>query len=291
MAGSTVDGVAIDEISEESVVVLNIASFAICIILMWLFLRSIQLAVMVFITALISEQLGFALVYYNGSRMDSVLMMMGVLVYVLTISAAVHLVNYYRDAIHTHGLKGAPVLAVEHARLPCALAAGTTALGLGSLCISQIVPISKFGIFSASAVMCAFAVLFMLLPAALQQWPIRSWSAYAPSAGSPLANGGQWEESRRWKPLLAVVDRGHWLIVSLATVGLIVAAIGVPKIHTSVGLHDLFRSDVKIIRDYDWLETHVGPLVAGGNRAPLPQVVRRIAVGALAGGRASASGG
>ncbi len=255
VAGSTVDGVVIDDISEESVLALNVVSFTIGIALMWLFLRSIQLAIMVFITAVFSEQLSLALVYYNGAQMDSVLMMMASLVYVLSISAAIHLVNYYRDAIGTDGLKGAPMLAVKHARLPCALAAGTTAVGLGSLCISQIVPISKFGIFSASAVMCAFAVLFMLLPTALQQWPIRRWAT--PSPG----NGRYWEESPRWKPLLALVSRFHWLIVSVSTVGLVVAALGVPKIHTSVGLHDLFRSDVKIIRDYDWLESHVGPLV------------------------------
>ncbi len=255
VAGSTVDGVAIDQISEEWMMTLNVACFTICIIVMWFFLRSIQLAVMVFITAFLCEQLALALIYYNGSQMDSVMMTMASLVYVLTISAAVHLVNYYRDAIQTHGLMGAPVLAVQHARLPCALAAGTTALGVGSLCVSQIVPISKFGIYSASAVMCAFAVLFILLPTALQQWPIRHWVEPTPG------NGRHWEDSRRWKPLLAFVERFHWLIVIIATIGLIFAARGVPRIQTAVSLHALFRTDVKIIRDYDWLETHIGALV------------------------------
>ena len=43
----------------------------------------------------------------------------------------------------------------------------TTAIGLGSLYASDIVPIRKFGVYSAWGVVAMLAILFLYLPAAL----------------------------------------------------------------------------------------------------------------------------
>ena len=76
-------------------------------------------------------------------------MSMPSLVYVLGLSGAVHIVNYYREAVKQGGVAGAPERALGHGWFPCTLAAFTTALGLGSLCTSNLTPISKFGWYSA----------------------------------------------------------------------------------------------------------------------------------------------
>ena len=49
----------------------------------------------------------------------------------------------------------------------------TTAIGLGSLYASEIVPIRKFGVYSAWGVVAMLAILFFYLPAALTIWPDR----------------------------------------------------------------------------------------------------------------------
>ena len=51
----------------------------------------------------------------------------------------------------------------------------TTGIGLGSLYVSDIEPIRKFGVFSALGVFLMLIMLFLLLPAALQMWPARAW--------------------------------------------------------------------------------------------------------------------
>jgi len=255
MAGTTMDGVAIDEISKESLTILTGVSLLICFLVMYFCLRSVRLSAMIFVTAIFSQQLGLALVYYCGAHMDSIMLMMGSLVFVLTVSAAVHMVNYYGDAIRSDGLHGAPARAVSYALVPCGLAAATTALGLGSLAVSRILPISRFGIFSALAVLCSLGVLFLLLPSALQQWPALRWASKLSKTDS------RWRPADRWSLLAKLVTRHHLAISVLATVAFLVVGWGVTKISTTVRLHDLFTGEVKIIRDYDWIESNVGPLI------------------------------
>lgn len=60
---------------------------------------------------------------------------------------------------------------------------------------------------------------------------------------------------------MRVVNRCHLGIVAVVVVTLVFAGFGVAKIRTVVSLHDFFTPDAKIIRDYDWLESNVGPLV------------------------------
>lgn len=260
VAGSTADSVAIDRTSERFLGLFNTSAFVIAFLLLWRFFGSLWLSLLVFIMAVVAEQFALATVFYTGSRMDSVMLTMASLVFVLSVSAAVHMVNYYGDAIREVGVSDAPSTAAAHAVLPCALAACTTALGLGSLAISKMVPIAKFGFYSAIAVIGSVVILFLLLPSALKQWPPRTWAAQF-SHRSKAA-------SARWNWLLSAVGHNRRWIVGATVVVLAAAGMGIPRINTAIGLHDLFRSDAKIIQDYKWLETNIGPLV------PLETIVR-----------------
>ncbi len=274
VAGPTADGVAIDQASEEGLLLLNAACFAICSAILIICLRGVVLAGMVFLTAISCQVFAVALIHFTGSYMDSVLLVMASLVYVLSVSAALHLVNYYRDAVHEAGLAGAPRLAVRHALVPCGLAAATTALGLGSLTVSQIVPISRFGAYSAAAVMCGLVILLALLPSLLAQFPPRRWAAGL-TPDEPFSPHGdeeghfdreamrlrQRQRRRRWGRLFRPVARFHGAILAAAGIALLVTGMGIAQLETTVRIHAMFRDDARVIRDYRWLETHVGPLV------------------------------
>jgi hypothetical protein len=260
LAGSTADSVAIDRTSERYLNLFNTAAFVIAFLLLWRFFGSMWLALLVTATALVAEQFALAAVFFTGAKLDSVMLTMASLVFVLSVSAAVHLVNYYGDAVHETDLDAAPALASRHALLPCALAACTTSLGLGSLTISKMVPIAKFGFYSAIAVIGSVLILFLLLPVALKQWPPRRWAAQA-SHRSKAA-------SHRWNRLLSIVGHNRRWVIAATAVVLCVVGAGIPRINTAIGLHDLFRHDAKIIKDYNWLEDHIGPLV------PLETVIR-----------------
>jgi predicted RND superfamily exporter protein len=183
------------------------------------------------------------------------------LIYVLGLSGAVHIVNYYREEAQRYGAAGAPERALRHGWWPCTIAAFTTALGLISLCTSNILPIRKFGLFSALGVMATLILLFTFLPAALQVW--------APGydkrreQGGPASGGGSmhqmvmafWDRVGHW-----VVAR-HWLVTAATLIVMAVFGAGLFRINTSVQLLKLFDTDAKIIQDYEWLEAHLGALV------------------------------
>ncbi|MFM8399659.1 MAG: hypothetical protein ACKOAH_17675, partial [Pirellula sp.] len=104
------------------------------------------------------------MIWATGETVDAIVLSMPSLVYVLAISGAVHFINYYQDAVREGGLKGSTERAVIHALKPAVLCSITTAFGLLSLCSSELVPIRKFGLYSASGVMILNVVLFLLLP-------------------------------------------------------------------------------------------------------------------------------
>ena len=141
--------------------------------LAWWSLRSVRLTLIVFACGVLSAAAGLAFVFWTGQTTDAVMMSMPSMLYVLAISGAVHLVNYYRDAVHEHGLEGAPERALSHGWKPAFLCNVTTGIGLASLGTSDLEPIRKFGIYSAAGVAVMLIFLFLFLPAALQFWPIR----------------------------------------------------------------------------------------------------------------------
>jgi len=262
IAGPTMESVAIDAASAEHFDLLTTVSTIVCFSLMAFGLRSFLIGVMVFGTAQLCQQFALAMVIYTGSQMDSVMLMLPSLVYVLCISAGIHIANYYRDAIRENGLSGAPVQAIRDAWGPCWLSAATTSVGLLSLTVSLIVPIRKFGGYAAAAVLVGTGIMILLLPCLLAEFPQRKW------ADRLRTHQRAKRMDHLWKGLLAGVARYHVAIVFFAIGTVLAAGWGVTRLQATARLHNLFRGEAKILSDYDWLEGHVGPLV------PIEVVVR-----------------
>ena len=259
IGGPPSDNVAIDEEGTNTLVRLAGLSLIIGITLAYLSFSSIRVALMLFFVGGMSAIASLSYVWFGGSSMDAILMSMPSLVYVLGLSSAVHIVNYYRDACHESGADLAVEKAVSHSWIPCSIAAFTTSLGLFSLCMSSLTPINKFGFFSGIAVMATVILLFAFLPSALFVWSPGYGKKSAKELGQE--SGITAAVNRFWSRIGGWVIGNHWL-VSVASVGLLIYfAIGVTRIETSVQLLKLFDSDAKILHDYRWIEEELGQLV------------------------------
>ncbi|RMF40785.1 MAG: hypothetical protein D6753_10905, partial [Planctomycetota bacterium] len=262
VGGPPVDNIAIDEEGSITLVRLVGYSLVLGLVLSWLLLRSSRLMMMVFFVGGVSAMASLSLVWWCNASVDAILLTMPSLVYVLGMAGAIHIINYYRDAVEERGPDGAPERAISHAVVPCTLAAITTAIGLLSLCSSNILPIRKFGIFSAMGVMATLFLLYFYLPSALTVFPPcprRLQEAGSKSASSIL---------RFWEGLGRFILRRHWLVNAACFALLIGMGMGLAKIKTSVQLLKLFDSQSQIIQDYAWLESNFGRLV------PMELVVR-----------------
>ena len=260
MGGPPVDNVSIDKAGQTSVTILFGLSLVVGFFVSWFSLKSKTLVAMVIASGVYSMFASLALVWYSGYPVDAILLTMPSLVYVATTSGAIHLANYYRDQLAETGVQeGAAGRAVHHALLPLSLATGTTAIGLATLAVSELVPIRMFGIFSAAGVLVSFVILVTFMPAALELFPPKL----------RIGKVGDDEQVAGWKP----IESSRWWAVgqwitqhhALATVAclLVMAGVGygMTRVESSVQLMRLFSRKAQIRTDYAWLESHLGPLV------------------------------
>jgi uncharacterized protein len=269
LGGPPVDNAAIDEEGERTLVRLAGLSGLLGLALAWWSLRSVMLTLVVFASGVLSAAASLGTVWLTGENIDAILMSMPSLVYVLAISGAVHLINYYKDAIREGGLHGATERAVAHAWKPALLCSTTTALGLISLTASELTPIRKFGLYSAAGMMTLVGILYLYLPAALHYLQIgRRWLeqgelkldseiAHQPD-GLPEPTGRtEW----MWRWVATRIVDNHRLVMA-GCLGLIAfLGLGLPQIRSSINLLELFDGKARILRDYAWLEEKLGVLV------------------------------
>lgn len=262
MGGPPVDNVAIDE--EGSITLVRLISWCavLGIGLSLLCFRSISATIMIFFVGGIAAMMSLAFVWWFGATADAILMSMPAMVYVLGLSGAAHIINYYQEAVDEHGPATAPGRAILHGWKPAVLCNVTTAIGLVMLVTSELVPIRKFGVFSAIGVLATLVVLFTYLPAALQLWPLKARKKASDQSWLDRQLAGFWGRLGGW------IINHHALTAVTCT--LVIAGVGYGIVHmrTSVNMLKMFNADSKIIRDYNWLEANLGRLV------PMEIVVR-----------------
>lgn len=257
LGGPTVDAAMIDRESRRLLFSLAglsaMVSFAVASIRM----RSFRMAVSVLIVAGYCTALALAILYYSGGKMNLLMTMLPPLIYVLTVSSAVHLANYYRDSVNEPDANVPPaLLAIGHGWFPCTLAAITTGVGLVSLCLSKIEPIQSFGWFAAVGVVSSVLVLFLLLPAAFHVFPPR-FSVQKTDDRDVGRRGADAVESGAVK----FVSKHHGAISGVCLVAMLLCASRIPQIESTVKLQDRFLPGSDAIEDYRWLEENIGPMV------------------------------
>ena len=170
------------------------------------------------------------------------------------------MVNYYRKASTLgYGMRSADQ-AMADGMYPVMLSSITTAIGLLSLCTSTVKPIQAFGFFSACGIMVNSLVLLFVLPASLYLLRGRISKRFS-NDGSMDKRERTTGVSRKTSSLLNWVCRQHGLVVVPTLIAVVVLALGTFRLKASVNLQNRFASRTKIIKDYQWLESKLGPLV------------------------------
>ena len=277
IAGPSIDSVAIDDATHNSQRKLLPLFLAVCVFMLFILLKSWLAVFVIFTAAIFNEEMSAALIYFTGRNLDSISLLCASLLFVLTISGGLHLLNYYRDNMERNGKKGAVTSAMAKAALPCGLACLTTVLGLFSLTISQVIPIRNFGIFSTVALITGTCLFFVMIGSFVEQFPILSWRTPRPCTGltqskensgesaegkkTPKKSGSDFSIDGLWSWLPTIVCRHRRILTLINLVLLIFFAWNLPKLQTTVTFHGMFRPDAPVLQDYDYLENKIGGLV------------------------------
>ncbi|WP_150076546.1 efflux RND transporter permease subunit [Roseiconus nitratireducens] len=265
MVGGPRDGADVDAASIRSINVFAPPSAVLAAVICFICLRSIPLTLAITVIAVIGEGLVLALVYYTGTPMNAVLIVLPPLIFVLTISAGIHLSNYFIDASHEFpelSPSQAARRALRAGIVPCFLATGTTVVGLGSLMLVRIEPIRVFGFVSSIGVLSTLFLLLIVLPGAMilsREWSERKLSKrlkyresdQEPEPGPPHTRGPvfNWVRTRLSRP---------WPIIIFFLLLAGSLASGLFSLETSVNLLRMFQPGSPIRNEYAWFEENVG---------------------------------
>jgi predicted RND superfamily exporter protein len=265
IGGIPVINAALNRESTASLVRLAGLSGVLGMLVAWLCFRDLRLTSLVLALGIYSAAASLAVVPLFGVPLNAILITMVPLVYVTSISGAIHLSNYYLDATRESSLAEAPGKAVAHAAVPLVLAAVTTAIGLLSLTYSELTPIRLFGVFSAIGVVVGSLAQFLLLPAALAFW--------TPRPKTQRADAGP--DTPEAQSRLAIFPRlGQWVtehpnfVAAACLVVMFCAAVGLPQVQTSIKMMRLFSPRAPVIPMTQWLEENLGATI------PLEVLVR-----------------
>jgi uncharacterized protein len=126
--------------------------------------------------------------------------------------------------------------------------------------VSELEPIRAFGGYGAAGVCLSTGLILIFIPGTLSLWPEllkRGRVAHRQVAG----RSAETVTDRIWETVRGGLIAGSGIVIfgAIALTG--AAAVGLPRLQTSVRIETLFAADSRVLRDYEWIEAHIGPLV------------------------------
>lgn len=273
MAGEPFQIHMIDLASRQSMQYYVLPSSLLALFSAWFCLKSLRLTLLVFLFAGVGQVLGLALIAYFFGEMSAVMVVVPTLIFMLTLSGAVHLANYYLDSGGAaNGMAG--VTALSLGLIPCLLATVTTVIGFGSLAVSHLSPVWQFGCLASLGL--GLSTLFML-----SSFPAAS-SIRRRAVGGPMINyaasNSQWlgcfhRFTLRWST--PIICAGLALLAW--------AIVGVRFLKTSTEFDDMFPAQSRAVQNLNWVEENLGPLnslefLVTFTQCPDPQLLDRLSL-------------
>jgi predicted RND superfamily exporter protein len=255
MGGSPVVNAAVDDISIGSMFRAILLTCISSIIISWVCIRDWHLTVLILLTGIISMAASLAVLPLCGVHLNATLFTMVPMVQTAAVSGAIHLCNYFRQAVREGGLDGAAERAVRHAVIPLSLAAGTTAAGLLSICYSDLQPIQQFGLFSAIGIGLSWLMLIYWLPAALSLWYVDG-NGQANNV-SHSTGTGEAPLSKTWQLVANTVLGHHRWMAGLCFLVLLICSPGLLWFKVSIDLLRELPDESDAITDMNWLEENL----------------------------------
>ena len=220
-----------------------LAAALVSALLTYALIRNLQLATLVLLISLFSPFCSMALIPATGGTMNMVLIVIPMLLVVLTLSGAIHVVNYWRHAVIQD-----PTRAIDETVQtpwgPCFLASITTAIGMSSLCTSSLAPVRELGLYGALGATLSLVMVVYGLPSLMQLWPV------APPVAKELEHPGWRAFAKR------LTEHAGWLSVLLIAMSLGLS-LGLTQMRAENRLVGQFPEQSRISQDYWFMETNL----------------------------------
>jgi len=235
LAGSPVIVTELDRLgSMESSRRFFFITLGISLLLLYHFLRHWGVSLALLIISAWGIYLTKTLILVFGGEMNFIMGALSVMVLICTLSIAIHFLSYYTSARDANAPDPLAVALRESWR-PCFLSTVTTLMGLISLNVSSILPVSQFGYASAMGSVVALVVGLGITPALVVIWP--DCTVRSPRESIDFTHWGGWINHHRLR------------LIGAAALFLCITGVGILRLESHIDALEFLPETSKVRTD------------------------------------------
>ncbi|MFN7806344.1 MAG: efflux RND transporter permease subunit [Planctomycetaceae bacterium] len=219
-------------------------TLVICLLLLRHWVNDWKLAFSVLALTIWTIDFTLAVFKWCGGEMNFILGALSVMVMVFTLEASIHVIHYFRESKHSADTLGA---ALTLCWRPCLISLMTTAVGLFSVSVTDIVPVTQFGYAAALGAVIAMAGGLTITPAILVVLPQQTGEADA-DEGLIFAQLAHWLLPR------------HRQVTAAFFVAGAVGLLGLNWLETKIEPLDFLPQNSQVVTDVNRIREHLTSL-------------------------------
>ena len=233
--------------------VLGVAPIVLVGLILLIVFRSVRGALLPLAAVLSTGAITFGGMVASGHQVNLVTTMLPCLMMVIGVADVIHVMVQHRETL-ADGLDGrdAVVETLRRVGLPVLLTSVTTAVGFGSLVLSDVPQVREFGIFAAVGVMVAMVLSLVSVPAILSLLPTPP-----PKTVKRLTEGAV---SRGLERLSGFAQRGRWLVIIVSLAVAVFGGLGLLKIQAESSTREYLPKNHPLRKQFAMVE---GNLMGG----------------------------
>jgi uncharacterized protein len=237
----------------EIIMYIAISSFLI-ILLLWYLYRTLWGVLLPMIIVWTTLLLTVALIQLTGGYLEIMSSTIAPILLCVGVADAIHMISKYDDAREARMNKRESIIEMlKTLGSATLLTSVTTAIGFASLLSSTVMPMQRFGAYTAVGVLIAYVVTILFLPAALSRSGKKR--VFNEKSGSlyPLLN--------RWLMKVAAINRLHFRKVLWAGLGItLLFGYGIKNIDVNGRVFDDVGEDTELMQDSRFFSENISPL-------------------------------
>ncbi|TVR18068.1 MAG: hypothetical protein EA391_03265 [Balneolaceae bacterium] len=242
----------VNMLNSEIVMYIAISSVLI-ILLLWYLYRTIWGVLFPMIIVWTTLLFTVALMHLTGGYLEIMSSTIAPILLCVGVADAIHMISKYDDAREKGLVKSKSIIemlkTLGNATL---LTSITTAIGFASLISSTVMPMKKFGIYTAVGVILAYLITILFLPAALRLSKKKRVIDEKSGSFYPFIN--------KWLMKVAALNRMHFKKVLVGgTVLTFVFFLGMLSLDVNGRIFDDLRDDTRIMQDSRFFTENIAP--------------------------------
>jgi predicted RND superfamily exporter protein len=236
----------------EIVMYISISSVLI-ILLLWYLYRSVWGVLFPMIIVWITLLFTIALIELTGGYLEIMSSTIAPILLCVGVADAIHMISKYDDNRESGMEKKKSILEMLNTLGSATfLTSITTAIGFGTLLSSTVVPMQRFGIYTAVGVLLAFVITILFLPTAL--------SLSGKKRVFDEKSGLLYLKLNKWLQTVSAVNRLHYRkVIGIGFLGTALMAIGIKNIDVNGKVFDDLGEESTLIQDSKFFTENLSP--------------------------------